>query len=135
MDKETLKKKTVAELKEMAKEIPDVKGLSSMKKDDLVELLAKQSKQSKPAKPAKPAKQAKQVGPSDTPKAKAKPAKKAAETETTGPLDKSEIKRRIRALKEEKREALSKQDRAKSKECNRQIHRYKRKLRKLTRGK
>jgi hypothetical protein len=33
MDKEALKKMTVAELREQAKKIPDVKGVSSMKKD------------------------------------------------------------------------------------------------------
>jgi hypothetical protein len=111
MDRETLKKKTVAELKEMAKEIPDVKGLSSMKKDDLVDLLAGSGTGSKPA------------------------AAKPSAAGTGAPHDKSELKRRIRALKEEKREATSQQDRARSRECNRQIHRYKRRLRKLAKGK
>jgi hypothetical protein len=121
MDRETLKKKTVAELKEMAKEVPDAKGLSAMKKDDLVELLAGADKGSKPpvAKPpvAKPA------------------AAKPPTGGTGGPLDKAELNRRIHALKEEKREAVSQRDHARSHECNRKIHAYKRRLRKLAKGK
>jgi len=111
MDRETLKKKTVAELKEMAREIPDIKGLSSMKKDDLVDLLAGSGTGSK-REAVKP------------------PAAGAGVL-----LDKSELKRRIHTLKDDKREAISKQDRARSRECNRQIHRYKRRLRKLAKGK
>ncbi len=111
MDRETLKKKTVAELKEMARKIPDVKGLSSMKKDDLVELLAGADKASKPA----------------------------TATPSTGKIsasvDKSELKRCIHALKKEKREAISQKDHARSREYNRQIHRYKRQLRKLAKEK
>lgn len=116
MDRETLKKKTVAELKEMAKEVPDAKGLSAMKKDDLVELLAGADTGSKPpvAKPA---------------------AAKPPTGGTGGPLDKAELKRRIHALKEEKREAVSQRDHARSHECNRKIHAYKRRLRKLAKGK
>ena len=111
MDRETLKKKTVAELKEMAREIPDVKGLSSMKKDDLVELLAGAD-----------------MGP--------KPAAAAPSTGKIGAsADKSEIKRRIHALKKEKRDAISQKDHTRSRECNRQIHHYKRRLRKLAKGK
>jgi hypothetical protein len=127
MDKDELKKMTVAELKEEAKKIPGVKGLSSMKKDELVELLAtqpdaaKSADDKKPPKPPKPPKAAKAAKP------------KAAAEVTDGPLDKSGLKRRIRALKDEKREALSQQDRAKAQECNRRIHRYKRQLRKLVR--
>ena len=121
MDKAELKKKTVAELKEMAKKLPDAKGLSSLKKDDLVELLA--GSESAPEQPKESAKSGKKAAsPVETPGVKA-PAV----------LDKAELKKRIRALKEEKRDAISRQDRAKSRECNRQIHYYKRRLRKMTR--
>ncbi len=40
MDVDSLRKMTVAELREEAKKLGDVKGISSMKKDDLVQLLA-----------------------------------------------------------------------------------------------
>ena len=119
MEMDALKKMTVAELKELAKKIPDVKGISAMKKDDLVELLSKQEPAAEAAKPAKTA----------------KTSKKAAADKATGPLDKGEIKRRIRTLKDEKREALSKQDHAKARDCNRKIHHFKRQLRKMARGK
>jgi hypothetical protein len=40
MDADALQKMTVAELREEAKKLGDVKGIASMKKDDLVQLLA-----------------------------------------------------------------------------------------------
>lgn len=40
MDVKALRKMTVAELREEAKKLGDVKGIASMKKDDLVQLLA-----------------------------------------------------------------------------------------------
>jgi hypothetical protein len=118
MDKETLKKMTVAELREQAKKIPDIKGISSMKKDELVELLTKTGPEEK-TKPSK----------------KEKAAKEKAETKVDVAPDKSEIKKRIRELKTDKLEALSKDDRTRARECNRQIHRYKRQLRKMGRAK
>ena len=92
MDKDSLKKKTVAQLRDEAKKIPGVKGLSSMKKDDLIELLLAQSPKAPPAggEPGK----AKKKEPAGKPKV----------------LSKSDLKKRIRELKEEKRQALSKQD-------------------------
>jgi hypothetical protein len=121
MDKDALKKMTVAELKEEAKKIPGVKSISSMKKDELVELLATQPDAAKKADEKKPPKAAKAAEP--------KAAAKAADA----PLDKSGLKQQIRALKEEKRGALARHDRAKAQECNRRIHRYNRQLRKLVR--
>jgi len=121
MDVEALKKMTVAELREEAKKIPDAKGLSAMKKDELVEFIASHAGDSTPAPAAKAAKPAKK----DVAKAVA----------TTGPLDKAGIKQRISALKAEKQEALSSQDKAKAHSCNRQIHHYKHLLRKMASAK
>jgi predicted pyridoxine 5'-phosphate oxidase superfamily flavin-nucleotide-binding protein len=108
MDKETLSKMTVSQLREEAKKIPGVKGISSMKKDDLVELLTGTAGTPPSAAPKKP------TGP-------------------TKPLDRAEIKKRIKALKEEKRTAISNQDRNAARLCNRQIHAFKRQLRRLAR--
>lgn len=112
MDREALNKKTVAELKEMAKNLPDVKGISAMKKSDLVELLAGSGR----------SRDETAVG-----GAGARPA----ESKAARPVEKSEIKSRIKALKAEKQEALEHNDRARSRRCNRQIHYYKRQLRKM----
>jgi hypothetical protein len=105
MDKASLQKKTVAELRELAREIPDAKGTSSMKKDDLVDLIAAQTGSG--------------AG--------------GAAAGTKSLSDKSEIKRRIRDLKAKKRDALSRQDPKLARDCNRRIHHYKRMLRKLAR--
>lgn len=114
MEKEALEKMTVAELREQAKKLPGVKGVSSMKKGDLVELLST-------AAPAED---------ESAPKAKAPAEDK---TKTGAPPDKAQIKKRIRELKAEKREALSQQNREKARECTREIHLQKRRLRKLLR--
>jgi len=124
MDKDALKKLTVADLKEQAKKIPDVKGLSSMKKDDLIELILKHEGAGETAQSSQ-----------TKTKAKTKTAKPASppslKTKTKGPLDKSGIKQLIRALKQEKKDAISQQDHVKARQCNKQIHDYKRRLRKM----
>ena len=112
MDPESLKKMTVAQLREMAKKIPGIKGISSMKKDDLIDLLARQSPEPSGVKPAKE----QRVG---------APKK----------LSKSEIKKCIRSLKEKKREALAQRDRNQAKYYTRQIHSFKHQLRRLAREK
>jgi hypothetical protein len=109
MDREELTRKTVAELREIAKGLPDAKGLSSMKKDELVEFVASHG------------------GDSPDPAA----TKTTARPDAT---DKTAIKQSIRALKAQKREALSRQDHKAARECNRAIHNYKRLLRKLARS-
>lgn len=109
MDRDSLQQMTVAELREEAKKIPDAKGLSSMKKDELVDLIASRA------------------GAAPSTAAKTPPSGKKG-----GGSDKSDIKQRIQALKQDKRAALSAGDRSRARECNRQIHRYKRMLRKMT---
>ncbi len=124
MDTDALNKMTVAELREEAKKLPDVTGISSMKKDDLVALIA--SGGDAPAAPDAAA------TPVPTPaKSSKKPA--TAAVPTGKPQTKTEIKQMIKALKVQKQEALSTKDNSKAKECNRQIHKYKRALRKAAR--
>jgi hypothetical protein len=106
MDKEALQQMTVADLREEAKKIPDARGLSSMKKDELIDLIL----------------------------AHAGGGAKPAQKKTGGALDKADIKQRIRALKQDKRDALAGDDGARARECNRRIHRFKRMLRKMTRA-
>jgi hypothetical protein len=111
MERDALNKMTVADLRDQAKKISGAKGLSSMKKDELIDLLLGQ-----------------------TGAAKA-PEGRAGRTAASKPLDKTGVKQQIKTLKDEKREALAQHDHAKARTCNRQIHRYKRMLRKMTRVK
>ncbi len=105
MDAKTLRKMTVVELREEAKKIPGVTGVSGMKKDQLVELVAKHLGVDLHEHGVAPA-----------------------------TIDKAEIKRRIRQLKQRKQEALAAADRKAARACNRQIHRYKHLLRKMARA-
>ena len=115
MDRDALNKMTVADLREEAKKIPGAKGLSSMKKDELIDLLLGQT------------------GTAKAPEGRA--GRPSGKTAVPKPLDKTGVKQRIKTLKDEKREALAQHDHAKARTCNRQIHRYKRVLRKMTRVK
>jgi len=115
MDVEALQKMTVAQLRDEAKKLPDAKGLSGMKKDELVALLAGQS------------------GGGDAPTA-AMGAAKAGGIPTGTPSGKTEIKQRIQVLKKEKKEALAAQDKNRARACNRQIHHFKHVLRKMARA-
>lgn len=114
MDSKELGKLTVAQLRDEAKKLPNVKGISSMKKGELVELLSS-SDSSAPA-------------PQKAAVAAAKPKGRLAK-----PTGKTELKQRIRELKELKREALSRSDGKKAKQCNREIHHYKHLLRRMAR--
>lgn len=112
MDRDELGKMTVAQLREEAKKLPDAKGLSSMKKDDLIDLLMG-------------------AGGEDVSKKVAAAGSKTPST--SRPQTKSELKQRIRELKEMKREALARNDRQKARECNREIHHCKHRLRRMLR--
>jgi len=109
MDAKTLEKMTVAELRDEAKTIDGATGLSGMKKDELVTLVAGHLGVDLSA-----------------------PA--GGGTGASSTLDKTEIKRRIRALKVDKREAVAAQDAPRARTCNRQIHDFKRRLRRMARG-
>ncbi len=108
MDAEALQKMTVAELREEAKKLGDVKGIASMKKDDLVQLLAGGGSQAAPAAGA-------------TKKGK------------TGSYDLETLKQKIRELKTKRAEASSKGQKAKVAEYNSDLHVLRHHLRRVAR--
>lgn len=101
---EGLKKKTAAELKEIAKgmEHPAVQGYTQMHKDKLLLAICE-------AEGIDPHAHHKVIG-----------------------IDKGEIKGRIKALKERRAEALSSKNHDELKKARRAIHRLKRKIRRAT---
>ncbi len=118
MDTDTLKKMTVAQLREEARKIPGVTGLSGMKKDELVALLEGRS------------------GGGAAEAAGGAATKKNAKSATAGSpasLGRPQLKARIRELKIEKQQAVAGGDVLIARRCNREIHRCKHLLRKLAR--
>ncbi|HEX5132636.1 MAG TPA: hypothetical protein VFX92_09120 [Candidatus Krumholzibacteria bacterium] len=106
MDVEALQKMTVAELREEARKLDDVKGLASMKKDELVQLLA-----------------------GGQPAAKANSRRGAG----TGRLDLPALKQKVRELKRERTSAAEHSRKAKVTEFNTDLRMLRRKLRKAAR--
>jgi hypothetical protein len=111
-----LDKMTVVELREIAKEIPDVTGVSGMKKDQLLAIVkeARGIEEEKPAK-KKPAK------------------KKPAKEKGSGPkkeMTSKELKAEISKLRAEKEELRKEGDRKKINAIRRRINRMKKKTRK-----
>jgi protein-arginine kinase activator protein McsA len=96
-----LRKMTVVKLREEAMKFPDVKGVSAMKKDQLIDLLCKKLGIEKKKKRIIP------------------------------PKDKLAVKKTIRELKVLKQEALAKKDYEMAMLCRRKIRTQKRHLRKL----
>jgi len=102
MDWHELNKTRVKDLREMMGEhLPEVTGITAMKKDQLVELLAEKLDIEKPHK-----------------------------TVATG-LGKGALKAQIRDLKELRQQALEAKDHAELKKHRRAIHRLKRRLRRM----
>lgn len=99
MDFAELKKKTVAQLKEMAAEYPEITGVSTMKKDPLLDAIAEKMGIDKKA-------------------ATSKPSKKRAK-------GKGAIKKRIKELKALRDKAQEKKDGDMQKKVRRQLHRQK----------
>ncbi len=100
MDWHELTKHKVVELREMMKEhLPDVTGVTQMKKDRLIELLAEKLEISKPHKTIQPGK------------------------------GKRAMKARIRELKGQRAAALEAGDKQALHRARREIHRLKRRLR------
>lgn len=105
MDVDTLRKMTVAELREEAKKLGDAKGIASMKKDDLVRLLSGGASSG------------------------AHPAKKGR----TVTVDLPALKQMVRELKARRTEAHSKGQKAKVTEFNSDLHALRRRLRRAAR--
>lgn len=101
MTLEELRKMTVVKLREEAMKYPDVKGTSGMKKDQLVALLAE------------------------------KLGIETEEHEAPAPATKLSVKKKIKELKQLKREAIEKNDRAMVSLCRQKIRTQKRHLRKI----
>ena len=122
----TLDKMTVAELREvLKKEVPDMTGLSSMKKDQLLEAV-KEARNSKDETPAKKT-TAKKAAPK-----KAAP-KKASPKKTAGPkkeLTVKEMKQEIIRLRAEKESIRQEKDKKKIEIIRRRINRLKKMTRK-----
>ncbi|MFQ5692766.1 MAG: hypothetical protein ACE5IM_06960 [Nitrospinota bacterium] len=111
MEKRDLEKMTVTKLREEALKYPDqIESVHGMKKEELVSALMKVLAIPEPEEERKPA--------------PTKPARKAARS-------KAEIKRDIRALKEERRKALEAGDGKAARLFRRRIHNLKRRTRKM----
>jgi hypothetical protein len=107
-----LDKMTVVELREVAKKIPDVKGVSGMKKDQLLAII----KEARGIAEEKPVKK-----------------KKTAKKKSSGPrkeMTVKELKEEITRLRAEKEELRKDGDRKKIEIIRRRINRMKKKTRK-----
>lgn len=118
-----LEKMTVKELREVAKDIPDITGVHGMKKDELLVAIhaVQGGGEDTPA----------QAGDSATPKAPAKAvSKKGGAKPKRTSLTKKEIKGLIKGLKTKRRQALSDKDAKMAGMYRRQISRLKKRSRK-----
>ncbi len=115
-EEKSLEKMTVKELKAIAMELPRSVAVHDMKKAELIAFIeeAKGIKDEKPVKPAKPAKQE---------------TEKQAVEKTK--LSKSEIKGKIRQLKEEKKAAKEENDRGKIDFLRHRINHLKKQTRRM----
>ena len=104
MDYHDLEKMTVIQLREEAKKFPDLKGVTAMKKDQLVRALVEHMGITVPEK-----------------------KKKAARA----PIDKAGLKKRIFDLQAAKAAARAERDRKRIHILRRRIHAAKRRLRKM----
>lgn len=111
---EELQHMTVKELRELAKELPGVSGIHSLKKDELVALLA--GGKGGGAKTAK----------ADAPKAKREKKPKAEKK----PRSKGEIKSLLGELRQAKESAQSANDKTRAEMLRRRINRLKKQTRK-----
>jgi hypothetical protein len=108
MDYHALENMTVVQLREEAKK-HDFKGVTGMKKDELITVIAEKLDLEKPA---------------------VKPKKKKKKS-AAAPLDKAAIKKKIDELRGEREKARSDQDKKKNELFRRRIHSLKRRMRKI----
>jgi hypothetical protein len=105
MDYHELEKMTVIQLREEAKRFPDLKGVTAMKKEELVHVLVERLGIAVPDK-----------------------KKKAGRVS----LDKSDLKKKIAALQEAKAAAQAEHNRKRTDVLRRRIHAFRRRVRKLS---
>lgn len=113
-----IEKMTVKELRELAKDIPEITGASSMKKD---ELLAKISAAMGDTTPDKPAKKA------------ASSSKKKQPSQKRGPMTKADMKSLIAELHQTKSDAKG-SDKKEIETLRRRINRLRKRTRKVARA-
>ena len=107
MDYNELQQMTVIKLREEVKKFPDVKGVTGMKKDELIQLLVDK------------------LGIEVT----EKQAKKTKKTKTQKVLSKDDLKKMIQVLKEKRQVAASQKNKKDATILRRRIHRLKRRVR------
>lgn len=107
MDYHALENMTVVQLREEAKK-QDFKGVTGMKKDELVTVIAEKLSLEKPA-------------------VKPKKKKKSASV----PLDKAALKKKVDELKGEREKVRADQDKKKNEMLRRRIHSMKRRMRRI----
>ena len=105
MDYSELEKLTVIKLREEAKKFPDVKGVSAMKKEELLNLLVEKLGIEVPEKKTK--------------------------KKTASPKNKASLKKKIEQLKMEREAARADRDSKKATILRRRIHTLKRQIRKI----
>ena len=108
MDYHELEKMTVAKLREMAKEYPELTGATAMKKEDLISTIAEK------------------LGIETVESGKA--------AAVAGGADRTDIKAQIRELKKQRAEALKDKSREQLRVTRKQLHRLRRKLRKAAKA-
>jgi hypothetical protein len=104
MDYHELEKMTVIQLREEAKRFPDLKGVTAMKKEELMHVLVERLGVVVPEK---------------------------KKTALRAPINKTDLKKQIAALREAKAAALAEHNRKRTDALRRRIHAARRRLRKM----
>lgn len=128
-----LDKMTVKDLREIAKEIPDITGVHGMNKAELLDAIEKAKEIVETPKEKAEAPKEKAEAPkekAETPKKKAEtPKKKAETTKKIKSISVKDIKNKIRSFKAERKAALEAKDKKMATIYRRRISRLKKKTR------